>query len=131
MEDQLHWPPVRCQKCRYHLLDSSDVVDSHGVGFDPTSGPPSPSNSCSTDVWYIPENKMPDWMKSNVESGDWVKGKMTCPKCQARIGSYNFVSGMKCTCGLAVLPPIHIVKSKVDIILPPPLPQLHHFSGSS
>jgi len=91
------------------------VLDSHGVGIHGDNKDSEAKAACSTEVWYVPEEKMPDWMKTNVE---WVKGKLLCPKCQARVGSYNFVSGMKCSCRSHVLPPIHIVKSKVDVLLP-------------
>jgi hypothetical protein len=94
------------------------VLDSHGVGIHEGDGNEKPSTSCSTDVWYVPEDKMPAWMKTGLESWNWTKGKIHCPKCEARVGSFNFVSGMKCTCGSHLLPPIHIVKSKVDVILP-------------
>lgn len=57
---------------------------------------------CTSEVWYIPENHMPTWMTSNIDKGEWVKGKVLCPKCSSRLGSYNFVSGMKCSCGLEV-----------------------------
>ena len=42
-----------------------------------------------------------------------VDGKLGCPKCSARIGSYNW-SGMQCSCGAWVAPAIQVVKSKVD-----------------
>jgi len=65
-------------------------------------------------VWYVPEESLPPWMTTCMDNGEWVKGKVNCPKCQARVGSYSFVTGFKCPCGSRVVPPIHIVKSKVD-----------------
>jgi len=46
---------------------------------------------------------------------DWQKGKLSCPNCNLRVGSFDFVGGMKCPCKKYVLPQIHLVKSKVDI----------------
>jgi hypothetical protein len=43
-----------------------------------------------------------------------VKGRLHCPKCQCRVGGFDFVSGQKCACGLCVLPAVHLVSSKVD-----------------
>ncbi|CAL8086969.1 unnamed protein product [Orchesella dallaii] len=107
---------MKCRKCRNTLLifPETRIESSHGaLVTDPTA-----TSHCSSEVWYIPEEHMPKWMSSNLEKGDWVKGKVQCPKCDARLGSYNFVSGMKCPCGSQVLAPIHIVKSKVDFFLP-------------
>ncbi|ODM96290.1 hypothetical protein Ocin01_10390 [Orchesella cincta] len=107
---------MKCRKCRSALLTFPEtrIETSHGVLItDPTA-----SSQCSPEVWYIPENHMPQWMTPNLDQGKWVKGKIQCPKCDARLGSYNFISGMKCPCGSQVVAPIHIVKSKVDFFLP-------------
>ncbi len=67
------------------------------------------SKKCVSEVWYVPEEFMPEWMKTCMEKGEWVKGKIKCPnqKCKARIGSYNFVTGFKCPCGSRVSKSIH------------------------
>lgn len=44
----------------------------------------------------------------------WTKGRLNCPNCEARVGSFDFVSQSTCACGLSVLPAVHVVKSKVD-----------------
>jgi len=84
------------------------VEDSHG---EPCGAMLSPNEeggtkkvrSCNSEVWYIPEDCMPEWISSNLDKGDWVKGKINCPKCSARVGSYNFVSGIRCPCGSNVV----------------------------
>ena len=43
-------------------------------------------------------------------------GKLGCPKCSARLGSYCW-SGAQCSCGTWVAPAIQVVKSKVDAML--------------
>jgi len=88
------------------------VQNSHGVEFGQKSN--KSTTTCITEVWYIPENCMPEWISNHLGKGEWVKGKINCPKCQARIGAYDFVSGLRCPCRSEVVPPIHIVKSKVD-----------------
>jgi dual specificity phosphatase 12 len=42
-----------------------------------------------------------------------VDGKLACPKCTVRLGSYTW-SGMQCSCGAWVAPAFQVVKSKVD-----------------
>jgi hypothetical protein len=42
-----------------------------------------------------------------------VEGKLLCPKCSARLGSFNW-SGAQCSCGKWVSPSFQVVKSKVD-----------------
>lgn len=37
-----------------------------------------------------------------------------CPKCNGRLGSFDFVSGTKCPCGQYVLPAVHVVNGKID-----------------
>lgn len=46
----------------------------------------------------------------------WTKGKLYCPYCNNRLGSFNFVNELKCYCDKYVRPPIRIVNSKVDIL---------------
>ena len=44
-------------------------------------------------------------------------GKLNCPKCSAKIGSWNW-SGAQCSCGSWVTPAIQILTSRVDAIHP-------------
>jgi len=44
-------------------------------------------------------------------------GKLNCPKCSAKIGSWNW-SGAQCSCGSWVTPAIQILSSRVDAIHP-------------
>ncbi|KAG7160581.1 E3 ubiquitin-protein ligase RNF180-like [Homarus americanus] len=53
------------------------------------------------------------------ERSSWTKGKIHCPGCQARIGSFNFVSGSQCACGSHVLPQVDWMK--VGEALPNPV----------
>ncbi|XP_059051388.1 dual specificity protein phosphatase MPK-4-like [Achroia grisella] len=56
-----------------------------------------------------------------VEPMSWMKevqhdthGKLHCPKCQNKIGSFNWVMGCKCPCGQKVAPAFYLVPSKVE-----------------
>ncbi len=103
----------KCRKCRHFLLADNQVSNCHGY---PISSDENDSKSCSpvSNVWYLTEDRIPAWMKNQVDDGNWTKGKLFCPTCQCRIGSYDFVSGAKCSCGSHVLPPLHVVSSKLD-----------------
>lgn len=50
----------------------------------------------------------------NYLQTEWTKGKLNCPNCEARVGSFDFTARSKCACGSTVLPAVHLVKSKVD-----------------
>ncbi|XP_045761551.1 dual specificity protein phosphatase MPK-4-like [Maniola jurtina] len=56
-----------------------------------------------------------------VEPMSWMKdvprcpqGKLHCPKCQNKIGSFSWVMGCKCPCGQKVAPAFYLVPSKVE-----------------
>jgi len=52
------------------------------------------------------------WMKG-VEEGP-VEGKLCCPKCDAKLGHFNWV-GCRCACGAWVAPAFYVQRAKVDI----------------
>lgn len=113
---------------------------------------PEACKNLTDDIWYVGEEDLSSWMKESVSKvriltvswtlelhgflyldlivfdlqADWVKGKLHCPKCASRVGSFNFVSGMQCSCGNSVIPPVHIVKSKVDESQKPSLNIVNH-----
>ncbi|GIY75328.1 uncharacterized protein CDAR_515051 [Caerostris darwini] len=60
------------------------------------------------------EDSFLPWIREQINAGDWMKGKLHCPVCKTRLGSYNFVNGAKCQCGLHVLPSLHVTSAKID-----------------
>ncbi|XP_014204662.1 dual specificity protein phosphatase MPK-4 [Copidosoma floridanum] len=42
------------------------------------------------------------------------EGKLHCPKCNSKLGSFSWVSGCQCPCGSKVAPAFYFVPSKVD-----------------
>ncbi|XP_018305220.1 E3 ubiquitin-protein ligase RNF180 [Mycetomoellerius zeteki] len=70
------------------------------------------SDCCS---YMTPENA-PNWIMNAINQESWTKGKLYCPYCNNRLGSFNFVNELKCYCDKYVRPPIRIVNSKVDIL---------------
>nr|KAJ3422974.1 Golgi reassembly-stacking protein 2 [Polyrhizophydium stewartii] len=55
---------------------------------------------------------------------DTVEGKLSCPKCDAKVGSYH-LAGIPCSCGTWVAPAYSLIKTKVDAVVaaPPPVRQ--------
>lgn len=108
---------VKCRKCRHLLFTHPDVtvLTAHG---DSCSNFSIKYVECKTiqedNVWFLQDSSLPDWISILINEANWTKGKVNCPKCQGRLGSFDFVSGIRCYCGLNVLPPVHIVKCKVD-----------------
>lgn len=51
------------------------------------------------------------WMKEIVNN---VEGKLYCPSCKSKIGSFNWVMASKCLCGQQVSPSFYLVPSKVE-----------------
>ncbi|KAL3887265.1 hypothetical protein ACJMK2_027208 [Sinanodonta woodiana] len=65
-------------------------------------------------VWFIDLEASPSWIQSLVTKGKWMKGKLVCPKCQGRLGSFDFIRTLRCPCLKHELPSIHILKARVD-----------------
>lgn len=51
------------------------------------------------------------WMKDVINS---VEGKLYCPSCKTKIGSFNWTMASKCPCGSAIFPSFYLVPSKID-----------------
>lgn len=52
------------------------------------------------------------WMKKEVVNN--VEGKLYCPSCKSKIGSFNWIMAARCKCGEQVSPNFYLVPSKVD-----------------
>ncbi|KFM67812.1 E3 ubiquitin-protein ligase RNF180, partial [Stegodyphus mimosarum] len=103
----------KCRRCRHFLFSHNQISDSHGEMLFSNERP---SKSCNpiASVFYLKEESIPSWLKNQVDEGNWTKGKLFCPTCKCRIGSFDFVSGSKCSCGIHVLPSLHVVSCKLD-----------------
>lgn len=55
-----------------------------------------------------------NWMGDISQSHE---GKLSCPKCDAKLGLYKW-HGTQCSCGTWVVPAIMVQKSRIDIINP-------------
>ncbi|XP_047497167.1 E3 ubiquitin-protein ligase RNF180-like isoform X2 [Penaeus chinensis] len=115
---------VKCRKCRKVLFSSSEymILDAHGQECHASDGDDvRKSNSVCTSVMernclYLSEEHCPDFVNVAVNESSWTKGKLFCPGCQARLGSFNFVTGSHCACRSHIVPHVHLLKTKVDWI---------------
>ncbi|XP_067215230.1 dual specificity protein phosphatase MPK-4 [Linepithema humile] len=62
---------------------------------------------CDKIYFVEPLAWMPDIMHS-------VEGKLNCPKCKTKLGSYSWISGSQCPCGSKIAPAFYLVPSKLD-----------------
>uniref|UniRef100_A0A1B6KFU7 Uncharacterized protein n=1 Tax=Graphocephala atropunctata TaxID=36148 RepID=A0A1B6KFU7_9HEMI len=121
----------KCKKCRTILLNYPEItlLSAHGwemvlkqsasvskIEFIDTKSEGTRCSSFDQDVFYISEVNMPQWITYCIDKGEWTRGKLMCPGsgCSARVGSFDFVSGFHCGCQSSVVPPVHLVRSKID-----------------
>ncbi|XP_076232974.1 dual specificity protein phosphatase MPK-4 [Calliopsis andreniformis] len=62
---------------------------------------------CTKILFVEPLAWMPD-ITHNVE------GKLNCPKCSTKLGSFSWIAGSQCPCGSKIAPAFYLVPSKVD-----------------
>lgn len=43
-----------------------------------------------------------------------LEGKLNCPKCSTKLGSFSWIAGSQCPCGSKIAPAFYFVPSKVD-----------------
>ncbi|CAE6086256.1 unnamed protein product [Arabidopsis arenosa] len=111
-----------CKKCKRVLLFQEQVID-HTPGeadseFDDMfknmigevhKNPGDHQNQC-TSIFVEPLS----WMNSAMEN-DVSEGKLSCPKCQAKVGSFDW-SGSYCSCGSKIVPAFQLQMNRVDVI---------------
>ncbi|KAL6057071.1 dual specificity phosphatase 12 [Balamuthia mandrillaris] len=104
-----------CRKCGT-LICRGDQITPHapGKGQDSFSYKKRNAGQTSFDCTslFVEEYGRPSWMGTTLPMEE-VEGKITCPKCKGRVGSYNW-SGAQCSCGYWTTPSIQVLKSRVD-----------------
>ncbi|RZC39132.1 DSPc domain containing protein [Asbolus verrucosus] len=85
----------RCKKCRRVLASESNLI-THKIG----------GEVCTKTYFLEPLA----WM--NVTQT--THGKLICPKCSNKIGSFSWIMGCQCPCGVQVAPAFYLTPSKVD-----------------
>nr|XP_047139757.1 E3 ubiquitin-protein ligase RNF180 isoform X2 [Hydra vulgaris] len=90
-----------CRKCRSKIFEGKDLLQNHLT-----------NTKCS--LWFLQSDEILPWVNELVNEAEWTKGKLYCPNCKARIGSFDFINIIPCECGAETIPAIYCVKSKVD-----------------
>lgn len=107
--------------CRDILLDdvecNKSLLSAHYEDFkNNTNGEGNCESVNSNNLIYLNEVRLPNWIKNVVDEHQWSKGKLNCKNCLGRIGSFDYISGKKCDCSIFVLPPVRLIKSKIDLV---------------
>ncbi|XP_072015720.1 dual specificity protein phosphatase 12-like [Amphiura filiformis] len=124
----------RCRKCRRAVFLDTSILN-HDVGkgqasfrwhkqtvgkpSSPSTGATGTLTSTCTSIFTEPVA----WMEPLL-IGE-TSGKLLCPKCDARLGSFNW-AGQQCSCGAWITPAIQIHENRVDKSvhrMPPQLPR--------
>lgn len=90
----------RCKKCRRVLASESNLITHK----DKASG----EGVCCTKTYFL---EPLSWMSNITQI---TQGKLHCPKCNVKIGSFSWVMGCQCPCGCQVAPAFYLIPSKVD-----------------
>ncbi|KAK7473486.1 hypothetical protein BaRGS_00035273 [Batillaria attramentaria] len=87
------------------LLDAADLV------------PCEDRDSNSLTQLFLSEDLAPYWLKNIITESSYTQGKITCPKCQGRLGSFDFLkTKRRCPCGRTLVPSVHFTRDRVDVI---------------
>ncbi|XP_063902761.1 dual specificity protein phosphatase MPK-4-like isoform X1 [Zophobas morio] len=85
----------RCKKCRRVLASESNLI-THKINGD----------VCTKTYFLEPLA----WMNVTQTTQE----KLYCPKCSAKVGSFSWIMGCQCPCGVKVAPAFYLTPSKVD-----------------
>ncbi|XP_050430712.1 dual specificity protein phosphatase MPK-4-like isoform X2 [Adelges cooleyi] len=101
----------RCRKCRILALQSNllpHYINEKLSWKDSkwSSAYFSQSQLCSDTYFVEPIS----WMSVSQSEN----GKINCPKCCSKLGSYSWTMGCQCKCGAKVSPAFYLIPSKVD-----------------
>jgi dual specificity phosphatase 12 len=103
-----------CKICRTILFSENDLEDPPHIkskhSFSQRKIKSSAATSCQSLFLAHELNWMGDIGSSN-------EGKLSCPKCKAKVGLWNW-AGTQCSCGTWVVPAIQIPLGRVDPVLP-------------
>ncbi|XP_014251597.1 dual specificity protein phosphatase MPK-4-like isoform X2 [Cimex lectularius] len=99
----------RCIKCRRVVACVSNLLPHvRGRRMSWKKLEPSDSQEFCTLIYFIEPIA---WMKSAMHS---EQGKLNCPKCNSKLGSFSWTMGCQCPCGSKVSPAFYLVPSKVE-----------------
>lgn len=99
--------------------DSEGVVDNRQVAVEAinkgrTPPPPPPANNCdpSQPCREIVFVEPMAWMDGVLRE---AQGKLHCPKCRTKLGSFSWTMGCRCPCGAQQSPAFYLVPARVEL----------------
>lgn len=107
---------IRCRQCREKLVletHQPSILNAHALPLNDRDSCPS---STTQNLVFLKDEQLPQWITSKVDESEWTRGRLNCPKCHARLGAFDYVSGSRCECNEKILPPVHIIMSKIDLV---------------
>lgn len=108
---------LKCKQCRKSLFNNDDItlLTSHNENMSDIEHTGC-GNNFVEHLLYMSIENVPTWIEDIINQTSWTKGKLNCPFCNNRIGSYNLMVNTKCSCGKSITPNIRLIQSKLDIL---------------
>lgn len=104
-----------CRKCRTVVFENSCLaeheVSQQSISYRKMSKDRT-RTAASCTSYFLDEAKS-EWIRETA-CRDVYEGKLDCPKCETRLGTFNW-AGSQCSCGTWVTPSLKIIKSKIDV----------------
>ncbi|KAL1138813.1 hypothetical protein AAG570_008875 [Ranatra chinensis] len=102
----------RCCKCRRIVASASNLLP-HVAGQEPSWKSSSyclslESNDICNQTYFVEPLA---WMKTASQA---EQGKLYCPKCNSKLGSFSWNMGCQCPCGSKMSPAFYLISSKVE-----------------
>ncbi|KAF5275669.1 hypothetical protein FQA39_LY06781 [Lamprigera yunnana] len=91
----------RCKKCRRIVAAESNLI----LHQDAQS---TVKRYCTKTYFIEPLS----WMNNITQS---TQGKLHCPKCKTKLGSFSWIMGCLCPCSCQVAPAFYLTPSKIDL----------------
>ncbi|XP_037038369.1 dual specificity protein phosphatase MPK-4 [Bradysia coprophila] len=132
----------RCKKCRRIVASKSNVITHKPVSPNQRPRECAKLDAYADEHTGVMIDEISDKLKENSLSSDrssdvemdyckdvyfieplaWMdgilrqtNGKLHCPKCQSKLGSFSWTMGINCPCGTQVSPAFYLVPSKVEL----------------
>ncbi|XP_071788424.1 uncharacterized protein [Asterias amurensis] len=82
----------KCRKCRRFLFNEDSILRSTSAKDSDLTTTYHQRSGASGASLYISEDATPSWIKTAIEESQWTRGKLACPKCRGRLGSFDFLT---------------------------------------
>uniref|UniRef100_A0A1B6CCD1 Uncharacterized protein n=1 Tax=Clastoptera arizonana TaxID=38151 RepID=A0A1B6CCD1_9HEMI len=102
----------RCCKCRKIVASASNLlphIPQEKPSWKDENWIEKMSEQSPCTLTYFVEPMV--WMKSAMQN---EQGKLHCPKCSSKLGSFSWIMGCQCPCGSKISPAFYLVPSKVE-----------------